>query len=165
MLRNQYSYAIKISLIFFSSIIGLSIVIYAQYFRYSEEATYLDSQGNTAIILKDNLISSSLKYSTCYCFDKAYFVVKLNNDVVYSFFRDFQEFPDFFDIIKIDSNNIVIESHKCFVFKIPYKLENITRSDLEFVNKDCSKSDFQYYQSAEFIKDYELKYFFFPVVK
>ena len=143
----------------------LYAIIYLNHFRYREISKVLLPDKTIVTLIVDNLISGHMKYSTCGCFDESYYLVKVNDNVVYKFYRDVSELPDYFDIVNIQEDSISIEACRCFIFKIPYKLKNITRSNIRFINKDCHKDNFLYYQSPEFIKDYELKYFFFPVVK
>ncbi len=89
-------------------------VVYFKYFRFSEVSTYTRSNGATFALLKDKWISGDITYSICRCFDEAYFLLKLNDRVVYKFYREVQECPNYFKIVKIDSDSIIIESNGCF---------------------------------------------------
>ena len=162
---KMISFIFKTVLLILLSGALLGAAVYFKCFRYTEVSIYRHSDGATFALMKDDFISGHISYSTCGCFDEAYFLLKANDIVVYKFYREAQGFPNYFKIVNIENDSIVIESNNCFIFKVPMNKKNITRRDLSFKNLNCYVQNYEYLSSDRFVRDYELTYFIFPKIE
>jgi hypothetical protein len=153
---------VKVLLGILTLLLASSVIIYVLLFRYSKVYTVTDENGNQLSWYQDKLLTEDVNVSECYCIGESYNVIRLNGKDIYKFYLAFQTDPIVgFYPMSIEGDSLILESKK-FKLKIPYKLKNVNKSKIVFENIKASITDFEYYKSDSFIRDYKLKYLFFP---
>jgi hypothetical protein len=85
-IRSRIRLLVSIILLLLFLFLVLYAMVYQRYFRYYEVSRIMQPNGGIVTLLRDELISGDMSYEDCGCSDESYFVLKMNDKIVYRFY-------------------------------------------------------------------------------